>query len=473
MKTKIVATLGPASSNYDTMKAMIQGGVRIFRLNFSHADAAFFAPIVKIVRELENELDVPLTVMGDLCGPKIRIGEVIGSPLEIEKGGYVCLGLPEHRDRAGMYPFLPLDFPALLKGLQVGMPVSLSDGLLTFAITQVIKNDECFLLQAHNGGLLTSNKGICFPGKEHAISALTDKDTKDLHEGLEIGIDAVAVSFVQTQDDIADAKALIAQHGTWIPVVAKLERKSAMDNLSSIVALADVMMVARGDLGLECPLASLPVLQNKIVRTCRHAQKGAIVATQMLLSMVNNPIPTRAEATDVGNAIMDGADCVMLSEETAIGAHPLAAVNIIRDIAAQCEPYYLERINSPYPPKPEKNPPKYLAYAACLLADNTDAHALVCHSTTGSTARYISSRRPHQDIDALTSDPRMVRAMNFFWGVRPHLVTTRIKSHAERAEHFVQETSSLRPGDKVVITSGQATPGQQTISTNAIKVYVK
>ncbi|WP_462323781.1 pyruvate kinase [Desulfoplanes sp.] len=473
MKTKIVATLGPASSDHKTMKAMVHGGVRIFRLNFSHADAASFASTVKMIREVENELGIPLTAMGDLCGPKIRIGEVEGSPLEIEKGWFVCLGLPEHRDEAGRYPFLPLDFPELLKGLGVGMPVSLSDGLLTFSITRVAKKDGCFFLRAHNGGLLTSNKGICFPGKEHAISAITPKDCKDLDEGLGIGLDAVAISFVQSENDIAEARSIIARHGTWIPVVAKLERKNAMDNLEAIVDSADAIMVARGDLGLECPLESLPVLQNKIIRACRHAQKGVIVATQMLLSMVKNPIPTRAEATDVGNAIMDGADCVMLSEETAIGAYPVEAVNIIRDIAAQCEPYYLERIEGPYAPKPEKNPPKYLAYAACLLADNTDAAAIVSHSTTGSTARYLSSRRPVQDIDALTSDPGVMRAMNFFWGVHPHLVDSAIKAHVERAEGFIQNSDLFASGDDVVITSGEATPGQTKIRTNEIKVYVK
>jgi pyruvate kinase len=473
MKTKIVATLGPASSNYATMKSMVQGGVRIFRLNFSHADAAFFAPTVKMIRELENELDISLTAMGDLCGPKIRIGEVEGSPLEIEKGWSVCLGLPEYRDLAEKYPFLPLDFPELLHGLEEGMPVSLSDGLLTFTITRVIKKNGCFLLTAHNGGLLTSNKGICFPGKEHAISAITDKDRKDLDEGLEIGLDAVAVSFVQTKADIVDAKSLIARHGTWIPVVAKLERKNAIDNLESIVGLADVIMVARGDLGLECPLATLPVLQNRIIRACRHAQKAAIVATQMLLSMVKNPIPTRAEATDVGNAIMDGADCVMLSEETAIGSYPVEAVNMIRDIAAECEPYYLERLKGPYAPKPEKNPPKYLAYAACLLAENTEAAAIVSHSTTGGTARYLSSRRPVQDIDALTSNPSVMRAMNFFWGVRPHLADTTLKAHVQRAERFIQSAPHFKPGDQLVITAGEATPGQKKVQTNEIKVYVK
>jgi len=471
MKTRIVATLGPASTEYEKMKAMALHGVRIFRLNFSHADAAFFAPTIKMIREIENELDIPLTALGDLCGPKIRIGEVEGSPLEIEKGSSVCLGTPDLKDKSEGYPFLSLDLPALLQGLEVGMPVSLSDGLLTFRIVRVMQKDALFKLEAQNGGILTSNKGIFFPGKEHAIPAITDKDRKNLDDGLDIGIDAVAVSFVQSKDDIVDAKSLIARHGTWIPVVAKLERKNALDNLESIVALADVIMVARGDLGLECPLAALPVIQNRIIRACRHAQKASIVATQMLLSMVKNPIPTRAEATDVGNAIMDGADCVMLSEETAIGSYPVEAVKFIEAIASECEPYYLERLGGPYAPKKEKNQPKYLAYAACLLAENIEAAAIVSHSTTGATARYISSRRPAQDIDALTSDPRVMRGMNFFWGVRPHVVPKMPSSHVERAHTFVQQSPLFKAGDKVVITAGEATPGQKKVQTNEIKVY--
>ncbi|MDD4650315.1 MAG: pyruvate kinase, partial [Desulfoplanes sp.] len=176
MKTRIVATLGPASTEYEKMKAMALHGVRIFRLNFSHADAAFFAPTIKMIREIENELDIPLTALGDLCGPKIRIGEVEGSPLEIEKGSSVCLGTPDLKDKSEGYPFLSLDLPALLQGLEVGMPVSLSDGLLTFRIVRVMQKDALFKLEAQNGGILTSNKGIFFPGKEHAIPAITDKD---------------------------------------------------------------------------------------------------------------------------------------------------------------------------------------------------------------------------------------------------------------------------------------------------------
>lgn len=484
MRCKIVATLGPSSMKYEVMKEMVRYGVRIFRLNFSHSNAATFEPVVKMIRDLENELNIPLTALGDLCGPKTRIGEVVGSPLQIEAGTTCYLGLPDeegHNEIDGT--FISLDFPQLLEGLDVGMPVSLSDGMLRFNVERVIKNDRLFAITSRNSGILTSHKGIAFPGKSHPIKALTEKDRKDLAEGMEIGIDAVAISFVQTKEDILDLQEAIKSHGSWIPIVAKLERTNAYDNLEDIVALSDVVMVARGDLGLEAPLSELPVIQKRIIRACRHAQKASIVATQMLLSMVHNPMPTRAETTDVANAILDGADCVMLSEETAIGEYPVETVKFIHGIAESAEAYYLERVQGPFQPKKEHNPAKYLAYAASLIADNLGSAGLVCHSTSGATARLVSSRRPGQMIYALTPDPRVVKALNFFYGVEPSLVDPSIVSHLERAENFVQNSNVFSQGDSTVITSGQPTPGQlrecnegpcpKDTRTNQIKIYYK
>jgi len=455
------------------MQQMVMLGVRVFRLNFSHSDAAYFKPVIQKIRQVEAETGICLTVMGDLCGPKIRIGEVKGSPLQISKGVQVMLGASDMAGQAGDNIFISLDVPELLEGLEVGMPVSLSDGMLQFRVSRVIEPDRLVLMEAINGGILTSNKGIAFPGKTLRVAAMTEKDRRDLHEGLDIGIDAVALSFVQSKEDIEDIKTEISKHGTWIPVVAKVERKNAVDKLDSILDVADAIMVARGDLGLECSPAELPIIQKKILRSCRHAQKPAIVATQMLLSMVKNPIPTRAESTDVANAMLDGTDCVMLSEETAVGSYPVEAVRFINEIAQYAEPYFLDRIGGPFKPKAEKNPPKFLAYSACLMAENADSAALVCHSTTGATARYISSRRPAQPIYAMTTDARIMRWMNFFWGLTPVESTTELKSHQKRAEKFVQEHSGFKPGENVIIASGQATPGMGTVMTNEIKVYYK
>ena len=473
MRTKIVATLGPASMNPDVMKDMVRNGARIFRFNFSHSNAEQFKPVVAMARQIENELDIPLTLMGDLCGPKTRIGEVAGSPLQIAKSEIIYLGLPDEAGAAGEGHFISLDFPELLKGLEAGMPVSLSDGMLQFKVTEVVKQDRLFKIKANNGGLLTSHKGIAFPGKFHPTPALTEKDRTDLHEGLDIGLDAFALSFVQSLDDIVDIKGEIAKHGANVPVVAKIERQNAVDNIDSILGLADAIMVARGDLGLECPMYKIPVIQKKLIRAARHVQKPAIVATQMLLSMVKNPIPTRAEVSDVANAVLDGADCVMLSEETAIGNYPGGVVESMGEICKDAERYFLERLGEPYKPKMERNPVKFLAYSACLLAWNADARALVCHTMSGSTARILSSRRPGHSIYAITPDQEALRSLNFVWGVHPRLIQTDTENHMERAQKFIQHSEIFRSGDTLIITSGQPTPGSVQIPTNELKIYTK
>jgi len=473
MTTKIIATLGPASLSRERIKDLALAGARIFRLNFSHSVAADFEPVIRIIREVEAEIGKPLTALGDLCGPKTRIGEIRNAPRQVGKGETLLLGLPEEDPGDDARAFVPLDVPELLEGLKPGMPVNLSDGMLQFDVTRALKQDRLYEIVCHNAGVLSSRKGIAFPGKHHALPALTEKDIKDLHEGLDIGLDAVAISFVQNADDIRHIKEEIRKHGTWVPVVAKLERQNAVDNIEEILAVTDVVMVARGDLGTECPISELPIIQKRIIRACRHAQKPAIVATQMLLSMVKNPIPTRAESTDVANAILDGADCVMLSEETAVGDFPVEAVRYMREISDNAVQYYLERIQGPYQPKKEKNPAKYLAYAACILADNAESKALVSHSLAGTTARLISSRRPELPIFALTVDPRVIHHMNFVWGVQPRLVDKTDESHMRRAERFVAESPEFAPGESVVITAGQPTPGQVKRFTNQIKLYHK
>lgn len=475
MHTKIVATLGPASLSIETMRSMVRHGVRIFRLNFSHADAAYFAPIIKTIRSLEGEFGLPLTAMADLCGPKTRIGEVTDSPRSVDKGECLLLGLPDERPDPARESrvFISLAIPELLAGLQVGMPVNLSDGLLQFHVTRTIKADRLYEIEAQNAGLLSSNKGIAFPGKHHPMPALTPKDVKDLHEAIDVGVDAIAISFVQTPEDVLMTKDEIKRHGVWLPVVSKLERQNALENLDAILKVTDAVMVARGDLGLECPIPALPIIQKKIIRACRHAQRPVIVATQMLLSMVKNPIPTRAESTDVANAILDGADCVMLSEETAIGDYPAETVKVMREISDNALAYYLERIQGPYAPKREKNPGKFVAYSACLVADNLETKAIVCHTISGTTVRLIASRRPHQAIYGLTPDPRVMHFLNFCWGVRPRLLDRVSQDHMALVERFVTEHEDFASGEPVVITAGRPTPGNDTPGTNEIKIFYK
>lgn len=473
MRIKTIATLGPSSKNYQTIKLMVNYGVRIFRLNFSHGQAKDFEPIITLIRDLEKELDLSLTIMGDLSGPKIRIGEVEDSPVRIPKGSYVYLGLNKYKPIATEYSFISLDSPEILKDLSVNMSVFLGDGVILFRVKKAMEKDKLFLLEAQNEGILTSHKGINFPQKKIALSALTDKDITDLHQGIKMGIDSFALSFVQNKTDIEKLKKEMGKYNDQIPVIAKLERAASLENLNEIISVADGIMIARGDLGLECSLPSLPIIQKNIIKASRNKQKPSIVATQMLLSMVDNPRPTRAETTDAANAILDEADCVMLSEETAIGRYPVEAVRFIQDIAEQAESYLLEKIQGPYYPHHPQNISEHLAYSACLIAEHTDSTALVCHTNSGKTAAILSSRRPAQPIYALTPSMKAVRALNFYWGVRAKFTDTTISNHLERAENFVQNHPTFQPGQSIVITSGQPTPGQSESHTNQIKIYYK
>ncbi|MFW5734794.1 MAG: pyruvate kinase [Oceanidesulfovibrio sp.] len=485
MRTKIVATLGPASMNAAAMRAMVRHGARIFRCNFSHDRAEAFTSVVEWARSLEDEFGVRLTVMGDLSGPKLRIGEVEGSPKAIQAGDRIILALagesaPEHVD----LPLIALDDPAPLSGLQPDMPVSLSDGMLRFHVDAVFVPDRLFLLHAENAGLLTSNKGITFPGKVIPVAAFTEKDRRDLREGIAVGLDAFALSFVQGPDDMDDVRAELDSLGVQVPLIAKLERRQALERIDEILERSDAVMVARGDLGLEMPIISLPVHQKRILQACRRHSKAAIVATQMLLSMVKNPIPTRAETTDVANAVLDGADCVMLSEETAIGEHPVEAVRILAGIAKEAESYYDQSAKQYLESRmARKDPSEYLAYAATLLAENAQGTALVCHTSSGSTARRMSSRRPAPPIYAVTPNHHVTHLLNFYAGVTPTGADASVERHVERAERFIEQCDDIARGETVVITSGQPTPGllrecdkrgeEPPATTNELKIYVK
>lgn len=485
MRTKIVATLGPASMNEASMRAMVRHGARIFRCNFSHDRAEAFIPVVKWARSLEQEFGLRLTVMGDLSGPKLRIGEVVGSPRAIQAGDRIILAVAgEPAPDNAEIPFITLDDPAPLVDLEADMAVSLSDGMLQFHVDEVLEPNRRFLLHAENAGLLTSNKGITFPGKVIAVAAFTEKDRRDLREGIATGLDAFALSFVQGPEDLDDVHAELDALGVRVPIIAKLERRQALERIEEILERCDAVMVARGDLGLEMPLISLPVHQKRILKACRRHSKAAIVATQMLLSMVKNPIPTRAETTDVANAVLDGADCVMLSEETAIGEHPVEAVRILGGIAQEAEAYYHESAKQYLETRmAKKDPSEYLAYAAALLAENANGSALVCHTSSGSTARRMSSRRSSTPIFAVTPNEHVTHVLNFYAGVSPTLADTSIERHVARAERFIEQYDGIAEGDTVVITSGQPTPGLLRASatigedppatTNELKIYVK
>lgn len=474
MQTKLIATIGPSSSGESIIQRLADVGVSVFRLNFSHASPGTFSDIIDIVRKIEKQSGRILTLMGDLGGPKIRIGKVANAPLQVFHGQTIRLGPSGAEGVFTDAPYMPLDFPEILQKLRPGLSVILSDGIPEFKITDVLDTDQgrVFVLETINSGLVSSSKGISFPGLSFDLPALTNKDREDVAEAIGLGIDALALSFVQRKQDVLDLKDEMQRHGRQVPVIVKIERIGAIDNFDGIIAEADGIMVARGDLGLECSLPALPVLQKKIISMCLDRQKPVIVATQMLLSMVHNPLPTRAEAADVANAIMDGADAVMLSEETAVGEHPVEAVSMMVQLARHTEQFMADKMTGPRRPKGDQIG-KHLAYSACQVADHAGSHALVCHTTSGLTASRLSACRPSRPVYAISPSVETARRINFLWGVRPVKVDDRPADHLDRVEKFIEAHQAFGRGDSFVITSGQPTPGQPHNDTNQIKIYYK
>ncbi|WP_298067731.1 pyruvate kinase [uncultured Mailhella sp.] len=472
MRTKIVATIGPASNSRETIAQMAEAGVSIFRLNFSHGNFEFFKEVVAHIRDVEKECGRPLTIMQDLPGPKIRVGILPEGKITLNRGDMAVLGR-ERREKEEL-PFIPFDHPRILAALNPGDMLVLADGGLEFRVEEKLENER-FSLIALEAGTIYSRKGLALPGKALALPAITEQDREKLALGMELGVDAVAISFVQTVNDVLQLKALIHAYGRDdIPVVAKLERQNAaVDNLEEIVKATDIVMVARGDLGVECPMPELPALQKHIIHTCNRAGKPVIVATQMLLSMVNSLLPTRAEVTDVANAVLDGADCVMLSEETAAGNHPVEAVNYMRKITDEAEKYLLSRHNFIRPEDADTS--RFLAYTACLLAQSTNACAIVAHSVTGGAARMLAENRPQQTIYALTPNTVVEHALNFVWGVQPFFLPSGDSSisHLRRVQSFIAASSRFPAGEDIVITAGEYASGEQIRRTNLVKIYHK
>ncbi|CAK7073661.1 MAG: Pyruvate kinase [Desulfovibrio sp.] len=473
-KTKIIATIGPASDSPEIIARLVEAGARIFRLNFSHGSADSFRDIVKTIRDLEEKNGFAISIMQDLAGPKIRLGNIEEGSITFTKGDTAYLA-PKRPANADM-PFLPFDHPAILKSMDKGDRMVLADGSLQFTVMEK-RADDLFVLRANNAGIVTSRKGLALPDKTVPVPALTEKDKKDLRDGLRLGVDAVALSFVQSARDILEAKAIIRAEGRDVPVVAKLERQNAVQNLQEILDATDIIMVARGDLGVECPLQQLPGLQKRIIRACNNAAKPVIVATQMLLSMVGNPTPTRAETTDVANAVLDGADCVMLSEETAMGNYPVEAVAFMGEIAANAEALTGDGGIRKEEFSPGEGATSFITYAACRLADEIDADGMVAYSVSGLSARTLSSRRPSRPVYVLSPYSAALHTLNFSWGLIPVALEHDSNGHLEALEAFVDNNASIPPGAALILTAGQArsgeTGGQTVVGANLLKVFTK
>ena len=414
-RTKTVCTLGPASETPAIIEKMIKAGMNVARLNFSHGSHEDHGKKIKIIRELSEKLNRPVAILQDLAGPKIRIGSIPDPGILLTPGAEIILTTVKQE---GNLQRISVSYDPLPEEVHPQDRLLLADGLLELTVLETKPTE--ILCRVITGGLLTSHKGINLPTGTIRAPAVTDKDKNDLLFGIENDVDYVAVSFVKMAQDILDVKKLISASHKEIPIVAKIEKHEAVDNLDEIIEVSDGIMVARGDLGVEIPLEDVPLIQKRIISAANAQGKFVITATQMLRSMVDSPRPTRAEAADVANAVLDGTDAVMLSEETASGNYPIEAIRFMDRICRTAEtgfPYhhFLEMV-------PKKDVSESVAHAACVLAEHLDAKVIVSRTFSGATARFISRFRPRQPIVALSPEAKTVRRLAMIWGCFPRLV---------------------------------------------------
>lgn len=466
-QSKIIATLGPATDTKESIQALSQAGVDVFRLNFSHGTHADHRRRLELIREVEAEMGYPIGVLLDLQGPKLRIGTFAAGSITLTEGAQFHLYLDSNTP--GTTEQVALPHPEIFAALQPGVDLLLDDGKLRLRVLQC--EAEHIVTEVMVGGTLSNRKGVNVPNAILPISALTAKDREDLAFGLELGVDWVALSFVQRAADIEELRGLLQGRAF---IVAKLEKPAAIDALDAIVEATDAVMVARGDLGVEMPAEQVPAIQRQIVRICRQMGKPVIVATQMLESMVSSPVPTRAEASDVATAIYEGADAVMLSAESASGKYPLEAVRMMQRIIANSEadPTWrdsIEASQSASQPTVADAIGLAMRHAIALLK----ASAIVAFTSSGYAALRTARERPAAPIIGLTPNLTTARRLALVWGVHPIItpqlaVGTSVELMSEVATNIAREAGFAKTGDHIVISAGLpfATPG----TTNLLRI---
>lgn len=462
-KVKILATLGPASSDPAMIRSLMVAGADAFRINMSHGDHEDKAKLVQAIRALEKDLRRPTTILFDLQGPKLRVGRFKGGSAEIERGQRFVL---DKLRTLGSAERVQLPHPELFQAVSAGARLLIDDGKIKLKVIEA--GPGRIVTEVEVGGMLSDNKGLNVPDVVVPIPALTEKDRTDLVFALEQGADWIALSFVQRPEDVAEARMLI---GDKAALLAKIEKPAALDRLNDILELSDAVMVARGDLGVELPPEAVPPLQNRIVATARQYGKPVVVATQMLESMIHAPTPTRAEVTDVATAIYDGADAVMLSAESAAGEYPLESVEMMDRIAESVErdPIYTARIHFTEI-KLEPTTADALAGSARQIAHTVSATAMLCYTSSGSTARRIARERPPVPVLAMSASMTTARRLGLLWGV--HAVHTRdvssFEEMVEKAKRMALRHKLARGGERVVMMAG--IPFKTAGSTNVLHV---
>ncbi len=463
-RTKIVATLGPSSNTPEMIEQLLLAGVDLFRLNFSHGTLEDKSTLINTIRTTSAKLGREVGILADLQGPKIRTGKMAGEGMLLAKGQEVVITTDDVLGANGLIPTIYTELP---RDVVPGSRILLDDGLLELKV-QRVEGEQVRCLVVH-GGLLKNNKGINLPGVKVSAPSLTEKDLVDLDYCLWVDVDYIALSFVRTHEDVEQIKRIIYSAGKNIPVVAKIEKPEALRNFNKILKVADAVMVARGDLGVEIEAEKVPLIQKKIIQSCNQAGKPVITATQMLESMIVNPRPTRAETSDVANAIIDGTDAVMLSGETASGAHPVAAVETMVRIALDVETAGFGcRSNAPVLVTPSIA--QAVGEAACRAATSLKAKTIAVFTQSGSTAALISRFRPAIPVVAFTNAVEIQRKLSLYWGVRARSI--QILENMEQQIALAEQSllaAGLKKGDIVVIIMG--TPIEARGSTNLMKIH--
>lgn len=467
IKTKIVCTIGPASNSYEKIEKLIQRGMDVARLNFSHGSHEEHYQVIKNIRWTSLKTNKSVAILQDLGGPKIRIGKIEKESIFLKENSSFIL---TNREVPGDEQEVSVTFPSLPQKVKRGDCIFLADGTLELKVKELTPTD--IICRIVRGGKLTSHKGINIPNISMDISSLTEKDYQDILFGIKNRVDFIGLSFIRNAEDILRVKKILKENGAEdISLIAKIEKREAVDNLKEIIEVSDGIMIARGDLGVEIPLENVPLVQKDIIKRCNFVGKPVITATQMLMSMVNVLRPTRAEVTDVANAILDGTDAVMLSEETAVGNYPLEAVETMNRIALRTEKAIdYKKILSERSLSVKPTNPDAISHATCQVAMDLNAKAIVTFTLSGSTARMVSRYRPPVPIIAASTRDSTVRKLALSWGVYPfksdELENT--DDMIEKSKKIALKTGLANLGDKIVITAG--IPFKIPGTTNLLKV---
>jgi pyruvate kinase len=467
-KTKIVATVGPACDTYDKLLELVHAGVNVFRLNFSHGTHEDKAQIIQHIRNLNEAESLNVSILGDLQGPKLRVGEIENNALKVEAGDILTF---TNEKCVGTLERIYVSYPNLAGDVKLGNLILIDDGKLEVKVADIMPNGDV-KVEVTLGGVLSSKKGINLPDTKISLPALTDKDLEDLEFIIEQELDWVALSFVRSVNDISILRDKLNAKASKSKIIAKIEKPEAVANIRDIINASDAIMVARGDLGVEMPVEKVPMIQKSIIRKCLHRAKPVIVATQMMESMIDRVKPNRSEITDVANAVLEGTDAVMLSGETATGQHPALVVQTMVKIIAEVEKEY--RYNREEDLKPQGHSPSFLSdaicYNACKIAHDVSADAVIGMTKSGYTGFVLSSYRPKSPLFIFSKEKSLINQLSLSWGVRAFYYTEEesLDSIIEDQINILKEKGYVKAGDTVVNTG--STPVRLHLPTNILKL---